>query len=211
MTNQKNLFVMKIKIGVMGSGLERGENNLTKKAMKLAYLVGREIARHNCILVNGACGGIPYEASKGAKDADGFVMGVSPAENLHEHVHKYKFPVDVYNLIIYTGFGFKGRNVVNVTNCDAVIIVGGHVGTLNEFTIAYDEGMILGIMQGSGGIADFVDDILRIAQKKTGATIIYDKDPHDLIKNVINEVMKREKATEKMLQTKGNHKKCKFC
>ena len=201
---------MKLRIGVMGSGLERGEFNVTKKALKLAFEVGREIARHNCILVNGACHGIPYESSKGAKEADGFVMGVSPAENLTEHVTKYKFPTDTFDLIVYTGFGFKGRNVVNVANCDAVIIIGGHVGTLNEFTIAYDEGMIVGIMQGSGGIADFVDDIIKIASKKTGAKLIYDKDPHELVRKVILEAMKREENGEKLIK-RMNHHTCVNC
>lgn len=201
---------MKLKIGVMGSGLEKGENNLPKKALKLAYDVGREIARHNCILVNGACGGIPYAASTGAKEADGFVLGVSPAENLKEHVEKYKFPTDTFDLIIYTGFGFKGRNVVNVTNCDAVIIVGGHVGTLNEFTIAYDEGLVIGVMQGSGGIADFVDNIIKIARKKTGATLIYEKNPHNLIKKVIIELAKREEGEEKWRKKAGHHT-CENC
>ncbi len=200
---------MKLKIGVMGSGLERGENNVSKKILQLAYDVGMEIARHNCILVNGACGGIPYAASKGAKEADGFVLGVSPAENLHEHIHKYKFPNDVYDLIIYTGFGFKGRNVVNVTNCDAVIIIGGHMGTLNEFSIAYDEGMIVAAMKGSGGIADFMQSIIKIANKKTGAKVLYSKDPHDLVKKVITEIIKREKSTGKLLQLSNS--KCKFC
>ncbi len=204
---------MKLRIGVMGSGLEKGERHITKKTLQLAYKVGTEIAKHNCVLVNGACWGIPYEASKGAKEADGFILGVSPAENLHEHVHKYKFPTDVHDMIIYTGFGFKGRNVVNVTNCDAVIIVGGHVGTLNEFTIAYDEGMVVGVMQGSGGIADFIDDIIKIASKRTGATVIYDKDPHELIRKVIIELMKREKETEQLMQRKMkiDHYKCKNC
>ena len=190
----------------MGSGLERGEYNVTKKALRLAYAVGMEIARHNCILVNGACRGIPYESGRGAKDADGFVMGVSPAENLSEHVTKYKFPTDTYDLIVYTGFGFKGRNVVNVSNCDAVIIIGGHVGTLNEFTIAYDEGMVVGVMQGSGGIADFVDDIIKIASKKTGAKLIYEKDPHELVRKVIFEVMKREESGEKLVKRANRHK-----
>lgn len=201
---------MKLKIGVMGSGLERGENNVSKKALQLAYAIGKEIARHNCILVNGACWGIPFEASKGAKEADGFVLGVSPAENLHEHLHKYKFPVDIYDLIIYTGFGFKGRNVVNVTNCDAVIIVGGHMGTLNEFSIAYDEGMVVAAMQGSGGIADFMPAIIRIANKKTGAKVIYSKDPHEVVRQAIREVIKREKENEKLFAPtkKAN---CKYC
>ena len=196
---------MKLRIGVMGSGLERGEFNVTKKALRLAYEVGKEIARHNCVLVNGACRGIPYEASKGAKEADGFVMGVSPAENLKEHVTKYKFPTDTSDLIVYTGFGFKGRNVVNVSNCDAVIIIGGHVGTLNEFTIAYDEGMVVGVMQGSGGIADFVDDIIKIAAKRTGATVIYEKNPHELVTKVIMEVMKREKSGERLIKRSNTH------
>lgn len=201
---------MKLRIGVMGSGLERGEHNVTKKALKLAYEIGKEIARHNCILVNGACGGIPYESSRGAKDADGFVMGVSPAENLQEHVEKYKFPVKTFDLIVYTGFGFKGRNVVNVTNCDGVIIVGGHVGTLNEFTIAYDDGMVIGIMQGSGGIADFAKQIIKITSKKTGATVIYDKNPHELVKNVLVEISKRAQGKEKW-RLKTNHHKCENC
>ncbi len=201
---------MKIKIGVMGSGMERGENNVSKKALQLAYEVGKEIAKNNCILVNGACWGIPYYASRGAKDEDGFVMGVSPAEDLHEHIHKYKFPTDVYDLIIYTGFGFKGRNVVNVTNCDAVIIVGGHMGTLNEFSIAYDEGMVVAAMQGSGGIADFMPAIIKIATKKTGAKVIYSKSPHELVRQVIEEVMKRQKGNEKLMKP-ASKEKCKYC
>ncbi len=201
---------MKLRIGVIGSGLERGEYNVTKKALRLAYQVGMEIARHNCVLVNGACRGIPYESSRGAKEADGFVMGVSPAGNLKEHVTKYKFPTDTYDLIVYTGFGFKGRNVVNVSNCDAIIIIGGHVGTLNEFTIAYDEGMVIGIMQGSGGIADFVDDIIKIASKKTGAKLIYNKDPHELVRKVIVEVMNREGKGEKLTK-RANHHECVKC
>ena len=201
---------MILRIGVMGSGLERGENNLPKKALQMAYDVGREIARHNCILVNGACWGIPYQASKGAKDADGFVMGVSPAGNLREHVENYGFPVDSFDIIIYTGFGFKGRNVVNVTNCDAIIIVGGRVGTLNEFIIAYDEGMVVGLMQHSGGIADAVDGIIKIARKKTGATLIYDRDPHELVRRVITEIVRRTEKEEKW-RKKVNHHKCEKC
>lgn len=183
---------LKPKIGVMGSAMEKG-SKVSKKASELAYELGREIARHNCILVNGACRGIPYIASKGAKDNDGFVIGVSPAKNLSEHVIRYKFPADKYDIIFYTGFGFKGRNVVNVSNCDAVIIISGHVGTLNEFSIAYDEGMIIGVLEGTGGIADHMKEIIRICKKKTGAQVVYDKEPHHLLKKVLSAIGKRKK------------------
>ncbi len=186
---------MKLKIGVMGSAIERGtgSGNITKRGLKLAYELGKEIARHNCILINGACTGIPHASSKGAKDNDGFVVGISPAGDLEEHIKRYKFPTKHYDLIIYTGFGFKGRNVVNVSNCDAVIIVAGRVGTLNEFTIAYDEGQIIGIMEGSGGIADYVKKIIKVTNKKTGAVVVYDREPHSLVKKLLVEIARRRK------------------
>ncbi|MBI2664531.1 LOG family protein [Candidatus Woesearchaeota archaeon] len=202
---------MKLKIGVMGSALERGEADIPVKGKILAYKLGRAIANHNCIFINGACGGIPAIAAKGAREADGFLVGISPAENFHEHVHKYNFPYKEFDVIFYTGFGFKGRNVVNVSNCDAVIIVSGHMGTLNEFSIAYDEGMVVGVMQGSGGIADFVDEIIRIANKKTGATVIYDTNPHQLIKKVIKEIRKRQTEEKKLITKESSHRGCYRC
>ena len=65
---------MKIKIGVMGSAAKVNDSVLKEKARE----VGREIARHNCILVNGATTGMPNEAAIGAKEEDGFVLGISP-------------------------------------------------------------------------------------------------------------------------------------
>ena len=197
---------MKIKIGVMGSAFERGEGRIEKKSIKLAQQVGRAIANHNCILINGACGGIPHEAAVGAKEADGMVIGISPARDYYEHVVHYKFPIDEFDMIFYTGFGFKGRNVVNVSNCDAIIIIAGHAGTLNEFSIGYDEGMIIGVMQGSGGLADFVDDVLNIVKKKTCAKLIYETDPHILVTKVIKAV-KIRKIKEEQLSQQDRKKK----
>ena len=184
---------LKFKIGMMGSALEKKGDRITKKAEKLAFELGKEIARHNAILINGACYGIPYIASKGAKAEGGMVIGVSPAENLQEHVHKYRFPVDSYDILFYTGFGFKGRNVVNVSNSDAIIIVSGRVGTLNEFTIGYDEGMVIGVMRGSGGIADSIEKIVQMANKNTGSRLIYETNPHELIKKILLEIAKKKR------------------
>lgn len=202
---------MKLKIGVMGSALERGEADIPQSGKNLAFEVGKAIANHNCIFVNGACGGIPELAAKGARSADGFLMGISPAENFHEHTHKYNFPYKDFDIIFYTGFGFKGRNVVNVSNCDAVIIVSGHMGTLNEFSIAYDEGMVIGLMRGSGGIADFADEIIKIANKKTGAIVVEDTDPHNLVKKVITEIRKRQAKEKKEMRLEKKHNTCYRC
>ena len=178
---------MKLKIGVMGSGKVRQ----SEKVGKLAFDVGKSIAEHNCILINGACMGVPYEASKGAKKRDGFVVGISPAKDMDEHIKHYKFPTNNFDLLIFSGFGFKGRNVLNVSSCDGVIVINGSTGTLNEFSLAYDEGRVIGVLEGSGGITDRVREIVDICNKHTGATMIYEKDPKLLVKKVIIAIRKR--------------------
>jgi hypothetical protein len=178
---------MKLKIGVMGTSNPK----LPMNVRKLAYNVGKSIAQHNCILVNGASLGVPYESSKGAKKADGFVVGISPAKDIDQHVNQYKLPTDKFDLLIFSGFGYKGRNVLNISSCDGVIIVNGSYGTLNEFSIACDEGRVIGVLEGSGGIADHIREIVDICKKETGATLIYEKDVHQLVRKVIIAIRKR--------------------
>ena len=66
---------------------------------------------------------------------------------------------------MFTGFGYKGRNVVLVRSVDIVLVVAGGMGTLNEFTIAVDEGKVVGVLTGTGGIADEVEGLLPHAKR----------------------------------------------
>jgi uncharacterized protein (TIGR00725 family) len=112
-------------------------------------------------------------------------VGVSPAENHAEHVGRYRLPDDGADMIIYTGFGYKGRNVVNVRSADIVIIFGGATGTLNEFTIAYDEGKIIGVLEGTGGIADHIREIVELCKKPTAGKMIFELDPARLVERCV--------------------------
>ncbi len=180
---------MKLKIGVMGSAAKVNDVVLKEKARE----VGREIARHNCILVNGATTGMPNEAAIGAKEEDGTVMGVSPAMDLDEHVKQWKLPYKEYDIIVYTGQGFMYRDILNIRTSDAIVFLRGSVGTLNEFTIGFEEGKIMGILENMGGISTFFDEIIQIAKKETNATVIYEKDPKKLIRKLVQEVQKQQK------------------
>jgi len=106
---------------------------------------------------------------------------VSPALSETEHVERYDAPIEGYDLIVYTGSGLMGREVINIRSSDIVLIVGGQSGTLGEFAIAYDEGRLIGVLTGSGGIADLVHDIVSSLHKATGAVILYDDDPERLV------------------------------
>ena len=145
-------------IGVMGSA--SGAVMRNKKAVEAALEVVRQIARKKCMLINGACPGLPDEAAKGAKEVGGRTLGVSPAISMVSHLEKYKSPVEQYDQFLFTGLGVMMRDIINVRSCNGVIILPGGTGTLNEFTVAYDEGKPIGILTGYGGVADHIDEIL---------------------------------------------------
>ncbi len=164
-------------VGVMGSA----GGHLQLKARKLLDTLGTEIGRRGFVLVTGAAPGLPHDAVLGAKKVGGLVVGISPALNFAEHVQKYKAPIAGYDVLIYTGSGLMGREIENIRTCDVVIIAGGRSGTLGEFAIAYDEGKVIGVLTGTGGIADHIKDLLPIINKETGATLVYEDDPVKLM------------------------------
>jgi uncharacterized protein (TIGR00725 family) len=173
---------MKLKIGVMGSA----SGYLSWQQKRIAYELGRAVAKNDCVIITGACPGLPFESARGATDAGGLVIGVSPGLSEWEHVHKYHSPTEYHDVLIFTGSGLMGREVVNIRTSDIVIIIGGRSGTLGEFSIAYDEGKLIGVLDGTGGITSEIKNIVRIIRKRTGAKIYYGKDPRILVKNLIS-------------------------
>lgn len=147
--------------------------------------LGRAIADAGCAIVTGGCPGLPHYAIMGCKERGGITIGVSPAMSLHEHVNDYGSPTDNIDVMIYTGSGLMGREVVGVRSCDIVIIVGGRSGTLGEFAIAYDEGRPIGVLTGTGGVADHIDDFLPVIQKATGSRLTFDGDPRKLVERCV--------------------------
>ena len=170
---------MKIKIGVMGSAEEMPD------VCQKGEALGRAIAARDAILLTGATTGLVYVTGKAARDAGATHVGISPAHNAEEHVERYALPLDACDPIIYTGFGLKGRNVVLVRSCDLVIFISGSIGSLNEFTIAYDEGKVIGCLTGTGGVADEIKRLVQVFQKKTASRIFYDDDPVTLIEKCL--------------------------
>jgi uncharacterized protein (TIGR00725 family) len=111
-------------------------------------------------------------------------MGFSPAASRLAHVKKYHLPLDVFDCILYTGFEYTGRNLLLIRSSDAVVMVGGRIGTLNELTIAIEERKPIGVLLGSGGMTDEVEHVLRAAKRaRTG--IIFGHDPAELVDELI--------------------------
>jgi len=173
-------------VGVMGASANDALTESEKLRLKeLAERLGVALARQGCVLVTGATTGLPDLVAKAFRSCGGFALGISPAQDRSEHLERYGLPDDGADVIIYTGFGYKGRNVVNVRSADIVIIFGGATGTLNEFTIAYDEGKIIGVLEGSGGVADHVREVINFCKKPTQGLVVFDKDPGKLVETCL--------------------------
>ena len=179
---------MRTKIGVMGSAapessrLETG-STLVAKAERLAQV----IAEKDVVLLTGATTGIVYVVGKTAHNAGCFHIGISPGLNEQDHVEQYKLPLDACDALVYTGFGLKGRNVVLVRSCDIVLFVAGAMGSLNEFTIAHDEGKIIGCLTGTGGVADEFEYLVqKFGKRSTSARVFHNEDPERLIDDCLN-------------------------
>lgn len=181
----------KYKICISGGA----DGDIAKKATLLAQKMGRLVARKGHVLITGATSGVPFEAAKAAKKAGGSVIGFSPAGSEREHVKRYHLPADpkIFDHVIYAEFGYTGRNLLMVRSADATIIIDGRIGTLSEFTSAFEENEIVGVLEGSGGIADEIRRLLAIA-KKGNRKAIFDTDPEKLINRVIARIRKEKQG-----------------
>ncbi|HXG51669.1 MAG TPA: hypothetical protein VNN77_09725 [candidate division Zixibacteria bacterium] len=169
-------------VGVLGASLSDAPDGAhITAAERSAARLGEAVAARGCVLITGATTGLPARAARACRERGGLAVGVSPAANPEEHVSRYRLPDDGADVIVYTGFGLKGRNVITVRSADVVIVVGGATGTLNEFTIACDEGKVIGVLEGSGGVADHIREIVAFCKKPVPGALIFERDPETLL------------------------------
>jgi uncharacterized protein (TIGR00725 family) len=167
---------VQIRIGVMGSA--GGE--LGTVLVEGCREPGRAIAASGCCRLTGACPGVPHEVVVATKSAGGHVVGISPAFTLREHVEVYGSPYREYDVLIFTGLGLMGRELVNIHSSDIVIVVGGRSGT-----IAYEEGKLIGVLEGTGGITEALPALEASLNKQTGSEVLYDSDPSALVRRLL--------------------------
>ncbi len=180
---------MKYKIAVSGAAVL---TPCSKNIKETATIIGKEIVEQDCILITGATTGVPYYSAIGTKKAGGISIGFSPAASEKEHTKVYKLPIDQFDVMVYTGFDYSGRNLLMTRAADAVIVACGRMGTLNEFTIAYEDRKPIGVLVNSGGTADLVNYLLKQPHKKRGP-IFYDTDPKRLVQKLVKHLNKRSK------------------
>jgi uncharacterized protein (TIGR00725 family) len=162
-------------------------NGLDGGVTELCHALGKAIAGRGCCLLTGACPGMPHETVLGARTVGGHIVGISPAATLKEHVDVHHSPYAEYDVLIFTGMGLMGRELMNIYSSDIVIVVGGRSGTLGEFAIAYEAGKLIGVLEGTGGITTAIPALAAtLATKQTGAEVMYDDNPTQLVDRLLD-------------------------
>lgn len=160
-------------------------------ALEKAKTLGREIANHGAMLLNGATTGFPLWSAMGAKEVKGITVGFSPASNETEHVETYRLPVDYLDLVVYTGFGITGRSLLLTRSADAVIVACGRIGTINEFTSAFENGKPIGVLEGGWSMDETIHKIITDSEI-ANPNIVFDSDPVRLVATILEMVKKRK-------------------
>lgn len=163
-------------------------------AYEKAKELGREVARQGAIITTGATTGFPMYAAMGAKDECGFSIGFSPAANRREHEETYRLPTDFMDVVVYTGFGYSGRDLLLVRSSDAIVIGCGRVGTINEFAVAFEDHRPIGILEGDWKTDEVIRTIIKEAHRPS-ERVIYDSDPKAIVERLIEMVRKDREAS----------------
>jgi uncharacterized protein (TIGR00725 family) len=157
----------------------------------VAKELGREIARQGAQIITGATSGFPMYSAEGAKEAGGFSFGLSPAASKKEHVEVYRLPLKAMDTVVYTGFGFPGRDLMLVRSSDAIVIGCGRIGTIHEFTVAWEANMPIGVLVGPWPTDEVIKNIIDNSNR-SNPNVIFESDPKVMIEKLIKMVQDQQ-------------------
>lgn len=162
------------------SGAAKGKS--VEEGKELAAAIGRALAKAGHSLMTGATVGLPNYSAEAYKEAGGTMsLGISPGTSRVEHVLKYRLPTEAYDTILFSGLHYVGRDTLLINSSDAVISIGGRLGTLHEFTIAMETDTPIAFMQGAGGVSTEIMDILHAAGEERSKNVIFGDNAEELV------------------------------
>ena len=152
-----------------------------------ARALGHEIAHTGAVLLTGTARGFVAYVAEGAAAEGGMVFGLSPASNVDEHVSLYGLPLVHHDTIIYTGFGFSGRDMMLARSADAVIIGSGDVTHAYDVMLFLREEKPAGILECPWLLDDTLKTLI-VMSGRPESDIVFDADPSALVPALLSRI-----------------------
>lgn len=151
----------RMQIAIIGyAGLEEypAGTDIKPEVFKCAYQLGKLVGAQGWSVVTGGKSGVMEAANKGCKEAGGISIGVVTGDQRFT-ANKY---VDVE---VVPGTYNCGEEMALITMSDAVIMLGGGMGTLQELTIAYRQAKPIFSIRGLGGWSERLEKIAQLDER----------------------------------------------
>jgi uncharacterized protein (TIGR00725 family) len=175
-------------IGVIGpAGPEeyKAGKKPAKKVYKMSERVGKLLAEAGAIVVTGGKSGVMESAARGAKERGGLTVGV--VKGAQRFTSNAFTDIEVVSGMAADGFD----EFLVVAMCDALIVLGGGAGTLEEIVIAYRNKKPIIAIEGTGGWAKKVAGTFLDERKRVRVQTARDAD--DAVRKVLRSLRSRTK------------------
>jgi hypothetical protein len=165
-------------VAVIGSS-----GKIDERLKKICNDLGKELGKRYIIL-SGGRDGVMEEIAKGVNEVNGKIIGILPFEEQGNKFNSFE---------IKTGLDFQMRSFVIIKSADAVISIGGEIGTAIEILATYANKKPLILFNGTGGWTDKVQKILidgkfldnrRLVEVKIGNTV---EEVLNILKDILGE------------------------
>lgn len=177
-----------IRVAVIG----RSTPPFSEELMSQASVLGREVASRGCVLLSGACNGLPHAAVLAAKQAGAKTAGYSPADGPDRHVDAFCSPLDGFSELHYFGRpdwsvvkNFTWRSAHLIDDADVVFCVEGSWGTMSEVALVFETEKPFGVLE-SGGAAGFVRTLEKTLAKRRSKPVIFGTSARELAAEVLD-------------------------
>lgn len=183
-----------MKIAIFSSWLPQ----ISQENRSLAEKIGKYLAEKDIIVVTGGCSGIPAVCIESAHEHGAKTMGYFPHKD-HDDYYDRQHEENTHDIKFYSTahfvHGFTARSLEMIKNVDAAIVLNGRIGTLSEFGIAIEEGLPLGVIEGTGGVTDELQRLTKIVKKEfPNNEVVFGTDYKQLIDSLIENHNSKQKT-----------------
>lgn len=178
----------KVRIGIIGSAADSVHKDLKDAAIKLGEL----IASKGYEAATGTSIGVPHIVILKAKELGAKTIGFSPDSNPDGHIQRYdNAALSGFDNVFFIK-GFTKRSLKFICSCDAIIVLGGRMGTLSEYAIAFEENKPIGVLTGKGGIANHLRKITAHCNKHRNEPVFFYDDAEKLFRRLVEYLSKSQ-------------------